>query len=225
MESLFNRVLNFKGGDMDFEDHLTEMNLKFFDNLYAVYPQKDRARKAVKYIVFAYSKNSDYLLSGESWSEIKDRVAKLVELDEEMYNEMVNFQFKFVAKKTKKEEEEEADDGTGEVEANEYNVKKIVQCITDFLEYEGSKMNKHLRRMYDLYEQFSSASVNMITKGKNGAIDWDQKSLCQKEASRLYNEIEEWEQKIANTNAPLKKPIEELKTVRKKVTSLRPEVV
>lgn len=225
MESLFHRLTNFKGGDSDFKEYIEDLNLSFFFNMYAVYPTVERARKAIMFIVWTYSRESDFVLAGEAWGLCKERVALKVSLDEEMVNELVKFEFKYVEKKTEKQKEEEDDDGTGELEANEYNVTKIVKCINDYLEYQDDKINKHLKRMHDLYEQFSSASVAMITKGKSGVIDWDQKALCQKEANRLYDEIETWEQKLTNQSSASRTAIEELKSVRKKVTSLRPEVV
>jgi len=225
METLYSRLSSFEGNNMDFEDQLSDLNLTFFDNLYAVYPQKDRARKAVMYILYAYSKDSVFILANENWSTTKQRAAKKAGLDEEMINELVKFEFKFVAKEKKDKDAEEIDDGTGELEANEYNVTKIVKAINDFLDYQSDKINKHLRRMNDLYEQLSSASVAMITKGKSGAIDWEQKANCQKEASRLFKEIEEWEQKLLNESNLLKPAIDEITDRKKIVKTLRPEVV
>jgi hypothetical protein len=241
MKTLFQTIYEFKGGPSDFEDLLLELHLKFFDNLYAVYPQKQRAMRAVQYIVFTYSKDSHFIQRGESWQTVKERIAATLELDDEQFAELVRFEFKYVpapkksaGKATRARGVEEVDpmvddvedDGVEEVEASEYNVSRIITAISQYLDYQNDPATKHLLRMKELYEQVSLASVQMITKNKKGDIDWEQKSHCQKEAHRLYGEIENMEQKIAASNAGLREPIKELTEAKKRapVTALRPEI-
>jgi hypothetical protein len=232
MKSLFQLLTEFQGNDMDFEDLLSDLKLKFFDNLYAIYPTKERARAAVEYIVYAYSRDSYLVTSGESWANCKERAADKADLNQEQRNELVNFEFKLVPKEKKSNgkakgkdevDEIEKDEDLAELKASDHNIAKIIVCINAYLNHQNDKINRHLRRMYDLYEQLSQAAVNMKADS-SGGIDWKQKIDNQNAANKLFDDIEIWEQKLEAKNANLRPAQKEIGEKKKIVaTSLRPE--
>lgn len=237
MKSLFESITTFSGSHEDFHDHLQKLNvMEVFSNMYAVYPEKYKARRAVLYVLYTYSRESPYILKFEGIDKTKGRAAQHAELDPEMYNDLVKFEFKYVVKekqsKTKANGADEVDeinteeDGTEKVEADNYAVSRIISCINKWLAYQDDRTFTHVMRMKDHYEQVSVAAHSMIKKNSAGEIDWKQKADCQDQANKLLKEIEEWETKLANKNAELKEVVEEVRTLERRIfKTVRPESV
>lgn len=197
MRSMYQALTSFEGNGDEFHDYLKKMQLSIFDNIYAVYPDRDKCQKAIIYILHAYSVDSEFVVSGESWTTSKERCAGNAGLDENQIRELVHFEWSFSPKekKEKKEDESEEDDGTEELVANDYAVNKIIQVIEGWLKYQNDKWHTHLLRMKDNYEQVSEASHSMPKKGNY--VDHTLKSQWLKESNELFEMIDIWEEKLA----------------------------
>lgn len=221
MKSIYETVASFEGSPSEFLQLIRDLKLnEIFDYLPHNYAEKI---KAIKYIVYAYSANSKLVTAGDSWKICKQRAAEKAELDEMMRNELVEFQYTYVSKPAKKKKGEEEEKEDDQLVADGGNLGKIIVCINKYLDFQHDRINKHLRRMYDHYEQASSAAVSMPMK--NGSVDWDTKGKCQDIANKLLGEIEIWEHKLESKNLDLKDGTTEIRDKKEKVIkSIRMEM-
>lgn len=222
MEKLFDHLTTFKGDAYAFEAELHKLQLMpLFGNLYAVY-QKAEARKAVLYVLYCYSLDSPFLFSGENLDMTKQRAVEYLGIEENMRNELVEFQFTFRTKATRrkasKEEVEEIveeEDKVEELVASEYNVEKIITTIDAYLRYQNEPEFSNMMRLKDLYSQAALASHRMIKQGNE--VNWKLKMECNAYANQLLKEIRESEERISFSNANLRPQLTELKEVKRKV--------
>lgn len=62
--------------------------LQHFETIYEDYPQS--AEKIIAYLIYAYSFDSTFVVSGEDWLETKRGIMELVKLDTAVFSEVLN---------------------------------------------------------------------------------------------------------------------------------------
>jgi len=81
---------------------------------------------------------------------------------------------------------------------------EIVKAINRYLLYQDSRNFKHLCMLKDSYEQMMLGAIDP-------AEDFEQRAKNRKHATTLLEEIEEWEQRVADNNSELKEAMGEIK--------------
>lgn len=152
------------------------------------------------YLLNCYSRNSPFVIIEREWSEIKLVAAEDAGID-------VKSELFF--------------------DLTELTNTNFTRAIRRYLDYQGGKAHKHLMMLKEQYDQFVNSAIENI-KGDDEKINWDQKFKNGGYATKLYQQIAEWEQRIEVDNVPLKRPLEEFKEVETKKDnakkfSLRPE--
>lgn len=198
IRSVYDGVIAYKdvGGDM--VERLNRMGLHdiFVEIIEKYGGDMHLFNQVLFYTINCYSKESEYHVQNTDWSLIKKTVAKDagIDIDSELFSELSLLK----------------DIG-------------YAMCIRKYLDFQQSTQFKHLVMLKDLYNQMVNASIENITD-KDGIIMYDQKMKNQKHAKELYQEINEWEQRIEVDSVTLSKPIEQVEArVKKDVRSLRLE--
>lgn len=176
------------GGDL--VERIDKMGLHdVFEPLIEEYSaDMEQFNKALFYILNCYSRTSEFVVLEGEWSAIKRQCASNagVDPDSELFHALFDL-------------------------AND----NVTRTIRKYLDYQGGKAHKHLMMLKDLYDQMVNSAIENIKDG-NENTNYDQKKKNAEHASKLYSEINEWEQKIEVTNTPLKKATDEFVAQEKK---------
>jgi hypothetical protein len=209
MRSTYEQITQYDG--TEFEEYLRKLNLlRLFTDLHTMFKNTGHFESIVKYIVHCYSFESEFVARGATWAQIKHNVAKYVMLPESLNTVVVELgihtQFEAEPKDDQKKEEKRK---------FELQVSSVTQAIHDYMSFENDRDNRHLKKLYDLYEEQQAGM-------SDSSISYDEKDKCRKRAKETREEIEQIEQGIKNkiTN-PLKEGLREMDKVP---TSLRPEI-
>ncbi len=218
--SIYTEIVAYEevGGDM--VTRLKDMGVHdVFEDIDKYYQEDyNLFNKALLFILHAYSLNSKFHVMGQSWIDTKERIAAKVG---------INHDAPFVNRP-----KADVDDDADEVEKMEkvllysdlvyMESKEVINCIQKYLAYQGNKNFRHLCMLKDQYVQMVAGALDPIVKS-SGEIDYDQKSRNRKYATEILEEIQTWEQKVADSDRNLKDALIEFNRKKGVDQSLRLE--
>lgn len=187
MISAYQDLINYEGDD--FEDYLTTILLaKVFEELIKVFKdKKDDLRKAIRYIVWCYSKQSEHIILGDDWLLNKERVFKKSNLSEDYYKDIVLLQN-----------------------------NPVVVTIQKWIEFQDNNVYANLCSLKDLMIEMRLSSNSSIKKTDGVNIDFDQKFKNAGYVRELQKMVDDLEQELIQNDMKLSEGVKELKRAGKK---------
>jgi hypothetical protein len=177
--------------DDNWNDFFERVNLlEIFKELIAWYgDNKPLLKSFIKYIVWAYSKDSDMVVLGMDWQDNKRKIFDVSGfLPEQKYLDTTVHLKDFVVLKT----------------------------IQNWLRFQDSNTWVEYCNLKDLRQQMQLASVSDLKKS-SGEIDYDTKFKCATYSKDLLQMIKDLEQELIQNDMKLKEGVNEVKTASRKV--------
>lgn len=175
----------------DWEEFLERISLiHVFAPVIKEYTDRDLLKGVIRYIVYAYSRNSEHVVLGMDWQENKKKIfeAVLIKPMEGPYVDLIHL---------KKE--------------------AVLQTVHNWLEFQDNDTWKQLQVLKDLrVEMQLSANSPISTSSK--AIDYDQKFKNAEYAMKLKAMIKDLEQELIQNDGKLKEAVKEVKAKEKNNT-------
>lgn len=190
----------------DWEDYLNNVNLFYvFKELIRRYgADKAVCTSIVRYIVFAYSVDSDKIVLGMDWLENKKQILKSVGL-----NDKVDYT----------EERFKEDGDTYKPSFYETIVllqsPTILKTIKAWLDFQDNPTFSTLQMINDLIVEFRMAANSPIRKS-TGEIDFEQKRKCAESVIELLEKKRKVEMEFIQNNPKLKDAYREISNSLKK---------
>jgi hypothetical protein len=131
---------------------------------------KEEALPVIKYIVYAYSRDSELVLLEGNWANNKEAIAIKVGLPEDGREDVVDLK-------------------------NE----TVRECITRYLTMQGDRDFRHLQLTRDLYERLLDQLYETMYN-KEGEFDKDKILADRKALADLYDEMIELEERVRSKN-------------------------
>lgn len=200
METIYNKLVAHEG---DYNDLLEKLNLLFiFGPIIDTFNESPETAKAViRFLAYAYSKDSEYILSKDKWISQKLRCAKAANLNDRWHQQVVYL-----------EATEEYD-----------TVPDIIKGVAiKYLAYQNDANNEDLKSLYDLHKEMIVAAASAL-KDANGLIDYEQKYKCRKYANEIKQWIREAEDRMKQEDTNLRAAKEEIRKKTKVNKSWRVE--
>lgn len=187
-------ITTYEGSDMD--DFLTKIKLiHIFESIFQEYPDKSIAKLVIKYIVYAYSVNSEMVVLGSAWLKNKQRVFEACYLPPEKryYEDLVHLKCDAVRK-----------------------------AIRNWIEWQDENNWVELCMLNDLRVQMQISATSDIRKS-SGEIDFDQKMKNAEYSNKLSQMIRDKENELIQNNPKLKEAIKEFKQFKTEKQTLGAE--
>lgn len=184
MISAYNEIITFEGDD--WEDYFTKVCLidifKDFINLF-----KDRSvlRQAIKYVAWAYSKDSDCVILRLDWLQNKRKIFDKALLHDVYYEDLVLLKNPIV-----------------------------VKTIHRWLEFQDSAIFSRLSMLKELQVEMQQSAISEIKKS-SGEIDYDQKYKNACYVKDLGKMIDDLEQELLQNDSKLKMAVKEIRSASK----------
>lgn len=190
MINVFNEIVDHNNLD-DFRPKLNRIGvLKIFHELYDEFEDEDDVRKIVQYIAYCYSMESPKISVGGDWKREKQLVYMQVELpakDETFINNIIYLQS-----------------------------EKVREAILNWMKYKDSNQLTYLKTLQDLYIQMQKGAISdIMTKGNDSQINYDQKQRCAMHMKELRAMIRDAESSLEQNSDLLKPKIEEVNSHQK----------
>jgi hypothetical protein len=185
MISAYHSLITYNGSE--WEDYLERITLyDIFKGLIKEYPDKGDFTAVVKYIVYAYSVESEMIVLGSDWQKNKQKIFELclVRPKEEFYESLV------LLKNT-----------------------AVVEAIHNWLEWQDQDVFKQLQTLKDLRIEMQLTCVSRITKA-SGENDYDQKFKNAQYSLDLKKMIKDLESELIQNSAKLKDAIKEVRETK-----------
>jgi hypothetical protein len=161
-----------------------------FKEVMEEFPDPEVSAKVIRYIAFAYGRNSDKLVLHKDWQTNKRYIAIEVDLPDEYHTRVVDF---------------------------ESTIGSVYTCAHKFLILQGDSLWKHLQTLKDCYAQQCYAAVSNILD-KDGKMNYDQKFKCMQHAEELRKLIASTEQEYLGQFDKLKPAVNDLNDQPKEKT-------
>lgn len=175
-------ITTYEGSDMD--DFLTKIRLvHIFESVFKEYPDKSISKLVIRYIVYAYSVNSEMIIFGDAWLKNKQRILEACYLPPEKryYEDLVHLK----------------SDG-------------VKEAIRRWIDHQDNDTWTELCMLKDLRVQMQLAATSDITKS-SGEIDYDQKFKNAKYSNDLSQMIKDKEAELIQNNPQLKEAVKEFR--------------
>lgn len=184
----FNELASYNGNEI--KDRLDELCLTdIFDELIPLFKDDLSLSQAIKYIVLAYTKDSNCVVLGIDWLENKKRVFDKSFLHKDYYNDFVLLQNRIV-----------------------------VKTIQKWVNIQDSNVWSNLCSLKDLLIEMR-LSCNSEIRKSSGEIDYSQKYLNATYVQDLGKMIKDLEAELIQNDPKFKEAIKEFKKVKaEKVT-------
>lgn len=186
MISAYNSLITYKEGE--WEDYLEKLCLiDIFSPLLKAYPDKGHFSSVVKYILWAYSVESDMLVIGSDWLKTKRKIFEkaCVKPEGHFYEELV------LLKKP-----------------------EVIDTIQKWLEFQDNDLFAQIQILKDLRVEMQ-ISCNSPIRKSSGEIDFSQKFLNAQYSMDLKKMIKDLESELIQNNPQLKDAIKDFKDVKK----------
>lgn len=187
MISAYNSLVTYSGDQ--WEDYLYKMCLyDIFKDLIKEYPDKDDFTAIIRYIVMAYSVESDAIVIGSDWLKNKQRIFEKCDINKNsrLYVDLVHLKSKV-----------------------------ILDTIHKWLEFCDNDLGTQLQILKDLRVEMQITCLTDIKKA-SGEVDFDQKFKNAQYSIDLKKMIKDLESELIQTSVKLKDSIKEYKEAKKK---------
>lgn len=150
------------------------------------YKDPQTLKLVIKYIVFAYSAQSDHVVLGKEWLDNKKQIFEMLMFKpvDEFYDDMVML-------------------------AN----PAVIRSINNWLEFQDKPTFKQMQVLKDLKIEMQTSCLSSIKKASM-EIDYDQKFRNAEYASKLQEKIRELEAELIQNNVKLKEAVKEVKAAK-----------
>lgn len=187
MISVYSSLMGHKKGDL--KEYIEELSLTdVFEKLIKKYNDSSDFSCALRYILYAYSVESEMLVIGQNWEKTKKKIYEKVcaKPIKDMYEELVHL------KST-----------------------EVLETIQRWLDYNDSDVFTSLQTLKDLRAEMQMTCLTQIKKS-SGEIDYTQKFLNAEYALKLKQMIKELESELIQTNPVMKDAIKEFRSEKNK---------
>jgi hypothetical protein len=168
-----------------------------FKDLIEAYGQEPGVLKCViRFIVWAYSKDSDKVVLGGDWLENKKRIYEAAAIPP-----------------------------TSEMQDNILYLKDrvVLSTVKGWLNFQDDDTYKEIKMLKDLRVEMQISANSPILKA-TGEIDYEVKFKCAKYSIELYQMINDAEQKLLQNDPRMKEAFKEVKAAQKVRDTLSPEL-
>lgn len=188
MTNPYRAITTYEG--LDWQPFLTELGLwEIFDGLFAYYASPGLTTKVIRYIAWAYSEQSEKIITGMDWQENKRKIFDLAGLPGTLWEPI-----------------------------GRLTDPNVVKTIHKWLDLQGGKAFIQLQSIKDLAMEMRIASNTDIRKANN-EVDYDQKRRNATYARELDEQAQELESELIQNSPRLKETVKEAKYVRKRQTT------
>lgn len=187
MINAFASIQNYTGDN--WEEYLNSIGLyDVFKEILISYPDSDDVKCIIRYIVWAYSVESDRIIIGRDWLQNKKEIfeAANVKPTQALYNDLVLLQN-----------------------------SAVISVVNKWLCHQDSDVFQQLSLLKDLRLEMQQASVSKILKA-TGEVDYKAKYDCSIYAIELKSKIKDLEAEMIQNNAMLKEAVKEIKVAGKR---------
>ena len=187
MISAYNSLITYNGSE--WEDYLERLSfIDIFGGLIKEFPDKGDFTCVIKYIVYAYSVESDMVVIGQDWDKTKKKIFEKVMArpKEDMYRALVHLQ-------------------------ND----KVLKAIEKWLQYQNNEVWETLQTAQDLRAEMKLSCLTPIKKS-SGELDFDQKHKNLMYCIELRKTIKELESELIQNSVTLKEAVKEIREVKQK---------
>jgi hypothetical protein len=188
MISPYQSIIEYQ--DNDWQDFLDRyMLLDIFMPVLQKYGNPADAKVIIKYIVYAYSVQSDKIHLGVDWLANKKKIFEYVMAKpvKGIYEALVHLQ-----------------------------CEAVLQSVRNWVDYQENEVFTQLQVMRDLKVEMQISSGTKILKS-SGEVDYDQKAKNIEHALSLRDKIKELEAELIQNNPKLKEAVREIRQTKTKV--------
>jgi len=195
MTNAYQAIANYQ--ENEWEQYLDKIMLvDIFSPLLKTYTDVDTFKVAIRYIVYAYSLESDKIIMGMDWGDNKKKIF------EEVY-----------AKPTK-----------GLIDDLVYlKNQAVVETINKWIDFQDSDTFRMLQKLRDLRLEMQMSCLSDIKKS-SGEVDYTQKYLNAEYAMKLKHQIRDLEQELVQKNPKMQSQVKEVRSAANKF-SVGPETM
>jgi len=195
MTNAYQAIANYQ--ENEWEQYLDKIMLvDIFSPLLKTYTDVDTFKVAIRYIVYAYSLESDKIIMGMDWGDNKKKIF------EEVY-----------AKPTK-----------GLIDDLVYlKNQAVVETINKWIDFQDSDTFRMLQTLRDLRLEMQMSCLSDIKKS-SGEVDYTQKYLNAEYAMKLKHQIRDLEQELVQKNPKMQSQVKEVRSAANKF-SVGPETM
>lgn len=189
MISPFHSIISYE--EDNWEDFLNRVLLiDIFAPVINEYKNRDTLKGVIRFIVYAYSVDSDKIILGRDWKKNKQEIFEfvLIKPESSSYEDLVLLK-------------------------NE----AVVQSINKWIEFQDNDTFTQLQVLKDLRVEMQISALSQIKKS-SGEVDYDQKFRNAKYAEDLKKMIKDLESELIQNNERLKDAVKEVKVAKSKFT-------
>lgn len=150
------------------------------------YKDPQTLKLVIKYIVFAYSAQSEHIVLGKEWLENKEQIFELL-----MFKPIREFKDDVVMLQN----------------------PAVIRTINNWLEFQDKPTFKQMQVLKDLKIEMQTSCLSNIKKASM-EIDYDQKFRNAEYASKLQEKIRELEAELIQNNVKMKEAVREVKAAK-----------
>lgn len=189
MISAYNAIVSYE--EDNWEEFLDKLTLfEIFKPVISLYLGHPGVLKPVmRYIVWAYSKDSDKVIIGDDWQENKKRI-----FDAAMIPPMQGIKGQVLYLKS----------------------EAVLQTIQGWLDFQQEDAFSHLMMLKELKLEMQLSANSSIRKS-SGEIDYDQKYKNSEYVSKLRQSVKDLEAELIQNDIKLKESAKEVRTASRKV--------
>ena len=164
--------------------------IDIFKPVIEAYGNTDTLKCVIRYIVYAYSVNSDKIILSMEWHKNKQQIFEFVLAKPEkgIYEELVLLKS-----------------------------EAVLQAVCNWVDFQDSDSFKQLSVLRDLRVEMQISALSKIVKS-SGEVDYDQKFKNAEYANKLKIMIRDLEAEQIQNNQKLKDAVKEVKAVKSKFT-------
>ena len=186
MISAYHSLVTYSEGE--WEEYLEKIALiDIFGPLLKSYPDKGDFQCVIRYILLAYSKESEMLVIGSDWGKTKKKIfeAAAIKPNVHFYTDLVHLKN-----------------------------RAVLDCIKRWLDYQNDETFEMLQTLKDLKTELQMSTLTEIKKS-SGEIDYDQKFKNAEYCINLQGMIKDLESQLIQANPKLKDSVSEYKEAAK----------
>jgi hypothetical protein len=181
-------IVNHSG--FDFEDYLRQMSLvSIFEPVFQEYPDKELAKKVVRYIAYSHSMESNKLSVGGDRRKELNAIFKDLDIPKEYYDDLVLLKN-----------------------------RSVIKSVQLWMQRQDNRQIEYLFTLQNAYVQQQTASLEPLRKTDGITIDYNQKMDCIEHMTELKKMIKDAESELQQNHEKLKESYQEVKKASKRNT-------
>lgn len=191
MISAYNSLIAYEGDKWgEYLDRL--MLADVFGGLILEYPDPSDFKAIVKYILYAYSAESDMIQIGADWAKNKKKIFEYccIKPDAKYFNDLVHLEN-----------------------------KAVLIAIKKWLDYQDNDLFELIQTLKDLRAELQLTCLAAIRKS-SGEIDYDQKNRNAQYAIELRTKIKDLESELIQSSQKLKNSVKEFREAKQNSKSM-----